>query len=233
MCGRFVVSYTYQELLAFLGNAFDIFDLDVEIEVPRYNIAPGQKVLSVISDGTCYRAGTLQWGLVPSWAKDESIGYKMINARSETLAEKPSYKDSFYHKRCLILADGFYEWKKDGTKKSPMYIQTKEKKMFLLAGLWSSKQRDDGSTLFTTTIITTKANEMMSDLHDRMPVILDIGQAKEWLNPTIQDRATLQSLLTQYPSDQMSYYEVSSLVNSWKNDTVELIQPIEKEGTLL
>lgn len=226
MCGRFVVSYTYQELLEFLGGAFDIFDLDVDVNLPKYNIGPGQKVISIISDGEKYRAGTLKWGLVPSWAKDEKIGYKMINARSETITEKPSYKSLFRNKRCLILADGFYEWKKTETKKQPMYIQTKDRQMFLFAGLWSSYQKPDGTKLYTTTIITTSANEMMSDIHDRMPVILDLEQAKVWLDMNIKDRSVLQSLLQPYDSTKMTYHPVSTLVNKVENDVPQCIQPI-------
>ena len=228
MCGRFVVSYTYDELMHFLGETFQIFDLDLDINLPRYNIAPGQKVLAVLSDGEQYRAGTLKWGLVPHWAKDESIGFRMINARSETIDTKASFKEPLRSKRCVILADGFYEWKREGDKKRPMYIHLEGKKMFLFAGLWSTYRREDGSKLHTTTIITTEANELMSDLHDRMPVILTLDQAKEWLNPATTNTLRLKQLLWQYPSDKMAYYEVSPIVNSWKNDTPACVEPVEQ-----
>lgn len=227
MCGRFVIAYTYQELLDFLGGAFDVFDLDIDMNLPRYNVAPGQQVISVLSDGTNYRAGTLKWGLVPSWAKDEKIGYRMINARSETITEKPSYKSLFQSRRCLILASGFYEWKKTGSMKQPMYIQKDDKKMMLFAGLWSSYKKEDGTNLYTTTIITTEANELMSDIHDRMPVILDLNQAKAWIDPSVKDREFLQSLLKPYERD-MTYYPVSRVVNSVKNETPECIVPMEE-----
>lgn len=224
MCGRFVVSYTYDQLVAFLGNAFDIFDLDENVAIPNYNVAPGQQVISVISDGTNYRVGTLKWGLVPSFSKDEKSGYKMINARRETIHIKPSFKQSFFQKRCVILANGFYEWKrKDGSKK-PHYITLNDQEMFLMAGLWSGYQKEDGSMLYTTTIITTEANEKMSDLHDRMPVILDLDAARVWLNPKERNIEILDSLLTQYPNELIDYYEVSNLVNNVRNNDVECIQ---------
>lgn len=225
MCGRFVVSYTYQELLNFLGNAFDIFDVDPSIDIPKYNIAPGQQVLSVISDGVSFRAGQLKWGLVPSFSKDENIGYKMINARSETLNTRQAFKSALKSKRCVILANGFYEWKRQNGTKQPMYIKVDDQEMFMFAGLWSSYKKEDGSTLYTTTIITTEANELMSDIHDRMPVILNPEQAKQWLKRD-QDSGVLQSLLTQYPSNKMSYYEVSPYVNKAGNEGIECITPV-------
>lgn len=232
MCGRFIVSYTYDELVHFLQESFNIFDFEMNVDVPRYNIAPGQDVIAVIHVNNRYRAGNLRWGLVPSFSKDAKVGYKMINARSETLASRPSFKNSYQFKRCVILADGFYEWKRSGSQKQPMLIQMKDKKMFLFAGLWSSHKRDDGSTLYTTTIITTKANEMMSDIHDRMPVILDKNQALEWLDYTVTNTKNLQTLLHQYNSDKMTYHPVSSIVNNAKNDTIECMQPIQENSFL-
>jgi len=225
MCGRFVVSYTYEQLLSFLDDAFDIVELNQTIQVPSYNVAPGQQVLSVINDGSNYRAGTLRWGLVPSFSKDEKIGYNMINARSETILSKPSFKSSFSQKRCLILANGFYEWKRENKTKTPMYITLNNKEMLLFAGLYSSFKREDGSILYTTTIITTEANELMSDIHDRMPVILSIENAKEWLNKE-KTETELVKLLTQYPSDDMTYYEVSSFVNNASNNQKECIERV-------
>ena len=120
---------------------------------------------------TLYRSGTLKWGFVPSWSKDPNIGYKMINARGETIADKPSFRDSFEHKRCVLLADAFYEWKRTGSEKQPMCIRMNDEKMFLLAGLWSRYVNEQGKKTFTTTIVTTSNNELMENIHDRMPVI--------------------------------------------------------------
>jgi putative SOS response-associated peptidase YedK len=221
-----------EELMNFLKDTFSIFDLDPAITVPRYNIAPGQDVLAVIHSSKGYRAGHLRWGLVPSFSKDEKVGYKMINARSETLTSRPSFKQSFQSKRCVILADGFYEWKRDGSQKRPMLIQLKDRRMFMFAGLWSSFKRDDGSILYTTTIITTKANEMMSDIHDRMPVILDAESAFQWLDETETDPTTLQDLLVQYRDEDMTFFPVSSIVNNAKNDSIECIKPLQENSFL-
>jgi len=225
MCGRFVVSYTYEQLLSFLDDTFDIETVNLDIQVPSYNVAPGQQVVSVLHDGKKYRAGTLRWGLVPPFSKDEKSGYKMINARSETVRSKPSFKTSFKHKRCVILANGFYEWKRDSGSKVPQYIKLNTEDMFVFAGLYSSFKRTDGSVLYTTTILTTEANELMKDIHDRMPVILTVKDAKKWLNAR-QTEDQLESLLTQYPSKDMSYYEVSTLVNNASNDQIECIHKV-------
>lgn len=227
MCGRFVVSYTYDELVSFLNNAFDIDEVDLGEWQPRYNVAPGQDVLSVIHDGKRYRAGMLRWGFIPSWSKDPTIGYKMINARGETIAEKASFKDSFQHKRCVLLADAFYEWKRVGKEKQPMCIQMKDQRMFLLAGLWSSYVQEDGSKLFTTTIVTTQNNKLMEDVHNRMPVILGMEEALKWLDNDTQ-REELLDLIEPFDGSLMKMYPVQSLVNSVKNDSAECIVPLQK-----
>ncbi|MCK7485019.1 MAG: SOS response-associated peptidase [Bacillus subtilis] len=139
--------------------------------------------MTVLSDGVRYRVGELKWGLVPPFASDPKIGYSMINAKSETLFEKPSYRASIAKKRCVILADGFYEWKTEGSQKIPHRIVLKDQKLFAMAGLWSAYQREDGSKLFTCTIITTQANPLVATIHDRMPVILEGANLKEWLDP--------------------------------------------------
>lgn len=227
MCGRFVVSYTYDELVSFLQGAFEIQEVDLIDWKPRYNVAPGQDVLSVIYDGKKYRAGTLRWGFVPSWSKDTNIGYKMINARGETLDSKPSFKDSFHQKRCILLADAFYEWKRVGSQKQPMCIQMHDQRMFLLAGLWSKTVQSDGKALYTTTIVTTSSNKLMKDIHDRMPVILSLEDAMAWLDidTPIND---VKEMIHPYDSGQMMMYPVSTLVNSVKNDSLECMMPLQK-----
>ncbi|MBE0701161.1 MAG: SOS response-associated peptidase, partial [Acholeplasmataceae bacterium] len=161
-------------------------------------------------------------------AKDEKIGFSMINAKSETLGEKPSFYPSFKTKRCVILADGFYEWKKEQKQKTPMRIVLKDQKIFPMAGLWSTYQRSDGSKFFTCTIITTSANDLMASIHDRMPVILTEENQKAWLNPRNTDLDMLSKVLVPYDSTKMHAYLVSNLVNKASNDLYECIQPIEK-----
>jgi len=191
---------------------------------PRYNLAPGQEAPVVIyEDSKILRL--MQWGLVPSWAKEASIGYKMINARAETLTQKPSFKKSFKQRRCLVLADGFYEWRKGtgGRTKIPLRFVLKNREPFAFAGLWDTWQKPDGDLLHSFTIITTESNELIRPIHDRMAVMLRQEDEAKWLDPDLKDVEQLIPLLKPYPSDQMEGYEVSTLVNSPKNDTPECI----------
>jgi putative SOS response-associated peptidase YedK len=206
------------------------FDISVSINSDkyqyRYNIAPSQNILAVINDGEKNRLGYLKWGLVPTWAKDASIGHKLINARSETLHGKPSFKQAFRKRRCLLIADGFYEWKRDEKSKIPMRISLKGNSLFTMAGLWESWKSAAGETIHSCTIITTKPNYLMESIHDRMPVILKPEHEKIWLNRSLEDTNYLNQFLTAYPDEEMEAYEVSSLVNSPKNETPDLIRPI-------
>jgi putative SOS response-associated peptidase YedK len=223
MCGRFTITVDLEVLRKYLIDEFDIKDIKSDFNLPRYNIAPGQDIITIINDGEKNRVGLLKWGFVPNFAKDEKIGNKMINAKSETLQEKPSFRSSFQTKRCVILADSFYEWKTDENKKTPMRIGIANKNLFLMAGLWSTFIKEDGSKLHTATIITTKANELMSKIHERMPVILDEDSVFNWLNPRNNDLEKLSTLLKPYPSKFMYSYEVSSLVNNYKNNGIDCI----------
>ncbi|MGA5691375.1 SOS response-associated peptidase [Cytobacillus pseudoceanisediminis] len=220
MCGRFSLA----EDISVLQQYFD-FEISEEIS-PRFNIAPSQRILTVISDGQDRRAGTMKWGLVPSWAKDEKIGYKMINARAEGIDEKPSFKHAFRRRRCLIISDGFYEWKKheDGNKQPYRFIM-KDKRPFAFAGLWETWKKGK-QPLHTCTIITTTPNEVTEDVHDRMPVILHQDSYDLWMNPKNDDTEHLKSLLVPYPADEMDLYPVSTLVNSPKNDLAEILAPL-------
>ena len=168
------------------------------------------------------------WGLIPSWSKDPSIANKLINARGETIAEKPSFRGGFKYKRCLILTDGFYEWKVvQGEKtKTPYFIHMKDKKPFAFAGLWDEWQSSDGGALRTCTIITTEPNELMSTLHNRMPVILDSADYSQWLDPAPRTPESLLPLIRSFPADRMSAYPVSTMVNSPGNDRAECILPV-------
>lgn len=197
--------------------------------VPRYNIAPTQPVLALINteDNTERRAGFLRWGLIPSWAKDPSVGNKMINARSETVAEKPSFKRALRRRRCLILADGFYEWKKHGKTKTPMYIGLASREPFAFAGLWEKWLAESGETIHSCTIITTTPNSLMDGIHQRMPVILPREAESVWLDRTIDSPESLLPLLAPYPAEGMDAYAVSGLVNSPRNDTAECLTPLK------
>lgn len=219
MCGRFTLTVDPADL----QEAYPQYTIPAEGQ-PRYNIAPTQPVLVLPNDKTA-RADYFIWGLIPSWAKDPSIGAKLINARAETLAEKPSFRGGFKYKRCLIFADGFFEWQaQPGTKaKVPHFIHLKSGLPFTFAGLWDEWHAPDGSLLKTCTIITTEPNALMATLHNRMPVILPPTAHAQWLDPAPQKPENLQALLTQYPAEEMAAHPVSTLVNSPANDRAELV----------
>ncbi len=223
MCGRFTLTATFEQLI----NRFDIesFLMD-EDYLPNYNIAPSQSVVAVINNGSINKMGYLKWGLIPPWAKDEKIGYKMINARAETISEKPSFREAFKSKRCLIIADSFYEWQRHSHKEqTPMRIKLKSDHLFAMAGLWQKWISSEGKPIFSCTVITTTANELIQEIHDRMPVILKPENEAIWLNPKSSPKE-LNPLLKPLDMDLMEAYEVSSLVNSPKNNSVELIRKI-------
>ncbi|MBD8136765.1 SOS response-associated peptidase [Bacillus sp. CFBP 13597] len=222
MCGRFTLFTDIEEI----KERFDIqgsFDEEYQFS---YNIAPSQSVLSVINDGVRNRLGFLRWGLIPIWAKDEKAGYKMINARAETIAEKASFRNAYRKKRCMIIADSFYEWKKTPERKIPMRIKLKNHAPFGMAGLWESWKSPEGISIYSCSVITTVPNELMTSIHDRMPVILKPEDEKDWLNPSINDPAYLQQYLKSFDSEQMEAFEVSTDVNSTKNNSPNLIQQI-------
>jgi len=191
---------------------------------PHFNIAPTQPVAVVPNDGR-NKLDFFVWGLIPSWAKDPNIGSRLINARAETLHEKPSFRTAFRRRRCLVLADGFYEWRQAERGKTPMYIRLASGKPFAFAGLWESWNSPDGSNVLSCTIITTQPNELMATIHNRMPVILPEEAYPIWLESSEADPQRLTGLLKPYPAEQMQAYPVSPLVNSPKNDLPELIRP--------
>lgn len=223
MCGRFTLFCSYHQLI----EEFDVAEaFSEELYKESYNIAPGQQIVAIINDGDKNRMGFLKWGFLPSWAKDEKIASKMINARSETVDEKPSFKKSFYERRCIIPMDSFYEWKREGNSKVPMRIKRKDDAVFAVAGLWNTWRSQEGEKIHTCTILTTKANELMTPIHDRMPVILNKEQQKEWLDPHLKGREKLKSLLKPCPSEWLTAYPVSNLVNSPINNSKELIERV-------
>ena len=190
---------------------------------PRYNVAPTQEVLTVTSDGAENGGQFMKWGLIPFWAKDPSIGSRMINARAETVAEKPSFRQAFQKRRCLVLADGFYEWRKEGRLKVPMRIVLKSGEPFGFAGLWETWRSPEGELVRSCTIVTTVPNAVMEPIHNRMPVILAKETETLWLDPANSDTAELRELLVPYPAGEMEAYEVSRLVNSPGQDLPDCI----------
>jgi putative SOS response-associated peptidase YedK len=219
MCGRYSLFADFREIEERFGEA----TFDVEEYEESYNIAPSQMVLSVINDGLKNRLGYLKWGLVPSWAKDPKVGFKMINARAETVHEKPSFREALKKKRCLIVADSFYEWKRTEDRKVPMRIQMKNNELFAMAGLWESWKSPSGELVHTCTILTTEPNDLMSTIHDRMPVILKQADEQTWLNPAVKTIDELRPFLIPLENGLLEAYEVSDKVNSPKNNAPDLI----------
>jgi putative SOS response-associated peptidase YedK len=225
MCGRYTLSVP-------LSNLIDTFDISPpEFDyVPRFNIAPTQVVPIIAQDGEGRRMGRLRWGLVPFWAKDPGIGNRMINARSETVAEKPAFRNAFRKRRCLVPADGFFEWKKEGTEegkkasKTPYWIHLPEREPFSFAGLWERWAPEGAEELFTFTILTTQAAPSIEAIHPRMPVILSPRHRDRWLDPDASSEELLP-LLRPFSEGDLSSYPVSTLVNSPRNDTPECIEP--------
>jgi putative SOS response-associated peptidase YedK len=224
MCGRFTLTLDPADL----QDSFPEFSFPAK-GVPRFNIAPSQPILCLPNNGT-NKADFLIWGLIPSWAKDPSIGNRMINARAETLAEKPSFRSAYKYHRCLIFADGFFEWQvRPGLKsKVPHFIRLKSGAPFAFGGLWERWQSADGAEIRTAAIITTEPNELMASIHNRMPVILQPESYSRWLDPAAQPPDKLQGLLTPYPSGEMEAYPVSTLVNSPGNDRADCVIPVHQ-----
>jgi putative SOS response-associated peptidase YedK len=221
MCGR----YTLRSSRESIAQAFDVPEVP---ELPaRYNIAPTQSVpaVRVDPDRRVRELSLFLWGLVPSWADDPSIGNKMINARAETVAEKPAFRHAFKSKRCLVVADGFYEWRKFDRNKQPYFIRMKDERPFAFAGLWEYWERDTGA-LQSCTIITTEPNDLVAPIHDRMPVILPESDYDLWLDPEVGDPKRLKPLLAPYPEHEMEAYPVSTMVNSPANDEEGCVEPI-------
>jgi len=222
MCGRF----TEVVRLSVLSKRFKFLESGVPWNA-RYNLAPGQDALAVVNLDE-RKAHLMRWGLIPSWAKDPAIGYRMINARAETLLEKPSFRKPFTDRRCLVLADGFYEWKSEEGKKTktPLRVVLKTREPFAFAGLWDIWKDPGGKEVMSFTIITTRATEALKTVHERMPVILEEKDEETWIDPNVWNPVNLQPLLKPYPSEKIDFYPVSTVVNSAQNDTEACIQPV-------
>ena len=222
MCGRFTLTLDPGELQELLElGPF------IHLHQPRYNIAPSQPI-PIVKDPETRAIELYRWGLVPFWADSPDIGYRMINARSETVHEKPSFRAAFKYRRCLILADGFFEWhaQKPGESKTPYFFKLKDDAPFTFAGLYEHWQSPEGGELHTCTILTCEPNDLVREYHNRMPVMLGEGSRWEWLNPD-ESTEDLKSLLVPFPADHMKAFAVSRQVNSPKNDSPEILNPVE------
>ena len=220
MCGR----YTLKTPIDVVAEHFGIEEYPASL-APSYNIAPTQQVTAVVEEDENRKLEMFRWGLVPSWAKDPAIGNKMINARAETVAEKPSFRSAFKKRRCLIVADGFYEWQKaaDGGKQ-PYHFRMKDSSPFAFAGLWET-WNGYGEEVRSCSIITTDANDLMREIHHRMPVILPAENYAAWLDPGFDEKEALRDLLKPYPSEAMEAYAVSRRVNRPANNEPGVVEP--------
>jgi putative SOS response-associated peptidase YedK len=227
MCGRFVLAVDPNQLtLEFGAVAGANF-------TPNYNVAPTQSI-AVITNELPRSISSARWGLVPSWAKDLSMGAKMINARSETVEEKPAFRAAFKRRRCLIPASGFYEWQvQDDGKKAPMYIHLNDRDLFAFAGLWEVWNTPEGDELRTCTILTTEANAFMKSIHERMPVIVEREHYADWLAPGDAPAQALKPLLRGFDPAKMTAHEVSKAVNRAGFSSPELIEPVSAPPRLL
>ncbi|MFY4775366.1 SOS response-associated peptidase [Metabacillus sp. RGM 3146] len=221
MCGR----YSLFDDLAVLQETFH-FKYDGEI-LPRYNIAPSQQILAITLEDEKRTGKQFRWGLIPPWSKDMKIGYKMINARSETAHEKASFKKPLQSKRCLIPCSGYYEWKHEGTKKQPYHFFMKNHEPFVFAGLYDRWQSEE-AVIYSCTILTCEPNTIAEKVHDRMPVILSDEDQDKWLSHDT-DLSSLKDLMSPYSADQMDMMAVSTLINSPKNETAEVLSPLNSK----
>ncbi|WP_392532425.1 SOS response-associated peptidase [Nostoc sp. C117] len=234
MCGRFTLNQSAEALVEVFG-LHQVPDL-----AAQHNIAPTQMVATVLQNPESEKREfkQLHWGLIPSWAKDPKMGAKLINARAETVAEKPAFRSAFKHRRCLVLADGFYEWQRQQGKKQPFYFRLQDGQPFAFAGLWERwrcPRQPQGETptndeIISCTILTTAANELLQPIHERMPVILEPQDYDLWLDSQVQTPETLQQLLHPYPAPAMAAYPVSTLVNNSRHNSPECIMPLTEKN---
>ena len=222
MCGRFTIDISPGLLVEIFGLA------ERPVITPRYNVAPTQQVPVIrrYGDGQNH-LDFLHWGLIPSWAQDKSIGSRLINARSETVTEKPSFKQAIRYRRCLVLGSGFYEWKQEGKAKQPWLIRLKDGAPMVFAGLWETWKSVEGEAMESCTILTTASNWLVEPLHDRMPVILHPDEYRTWLERHTTDPTSLKKMFQPYPADLMEMWAVSQKVNNVGNDSADLVLPVD------
>ena len=221
MCGRFSLATDTEELALRFG-----FEGGGSPRLARFNIAPGQETLTVVGDGSRNSARFMRWGLIPSWAKDASAGSRMINARAETIDARPAFRNAFERRRCLVLADGFYEWMKVGRRRTPVRVILRSGEPFAFAGLWETWRSPEDDVVASCAIVTTTPNAVLQPIHNRMPVILPREAESLWLDTGRASPDELRELLAPYPAADMEAYEVSNLVNSTGNDTPYVIERV-------
>lgn len=224
MCGRVILTLSAKMIREILNNELDVNNLDIDDFIPRYNISPGQNLLSVIRSNHENRAGYINWKYQPSWSQNDSDGYKFINARSETIHEKVSFKESFKTKRCLVICNGFYEWKREDGK-VPYLFYKGQLEYMTLGGIWNTHYDQSGNRSYGISIITTEANELMKPVHHRMPVIITKDQADKWLNQETS-LEELKAIMQPIHEGYLAKYQVSTLVNNTKNDNEECIKKV-------
>src|SRR6058998_2040044 len=227
MCGRYTLK-TPVERLSEMFQFPEILPLK-----PRYNIAPSQDVAVIrrLSDDLERKLAMLRWGLIPAWVKDPAKARQPINAKAETVAELPTFRVAFRQRRCLIPADGFYEWKQEGSRKQPVYIRMKDGEPFAIAGLWEHWEGQDGQVIESCTLLTTEPNDVLTPIHNRMPVILDTKDYAQWLDPGRHEADGVKPLLRPYPPEAMTYFPVNLRVNNPRNDDVLCIEPLPQTRT--
>jgi putative SOS response-associated peptidase YedK len=227
MCGRFTAKFEFSDIRVHWNP-----DRDLPKYTPRFNIAPEQispTIPVIVRNRGANECRLMHWGLIPHWAADPSIGNRMINARAETLTELPSFKPLVDRRRCIIPTDGFYEWRKEGKRKVPMWVHLKTKEPFALAGLWDVWRKTDGGKVESFTIITTEPNELIQPIHNRMPVILRQEDEEQWLDVSRTAFVKVRLLLKPIPASLMDAHDVSPIVNSAKYDGPECIQPVSDD----
>ena len=222
MCGRFSLATNLSQI----ARRFEVEESQIEWN-PRFNIAPTQMTFVVVEDANKRSLVPMAWGLIPHWSKDKKLGYSMINARSETVMSKPSFRESIKKRRCLIPSDGFYEWQQTSQGKLPYRFTMKDHHVFAFAGLWDSFKEDNGNEIKSFTILTTVANALSAQLHDRMPVILPRERESLWLDSSMEDPEKIQTFFKPYPAEEMSMFRVSTIVNSWKNELPDCLLPVD------
>ena len=225
MCGRYRLSRSQRQL----QECFDTYG-DVELS-PRYNIAPSQPVITIRQDAhePIRKLATMRWGLIPSWAKDASMAFKTINARAETVAATASFREPFKSQRCLIPADGFYEWQRNGKTKQPYCFEVNDGELFAFAGLWDRWRNPQGELIESCTILTTTPNSLLADIHDRMPVILSSDNYDLWLDPAFRSTASVTEMLKPFDAALMRRYPVSTRVNNVQNEDADCATPLDRE----
>ena len=225
MCGRITLTYDISAVNRYLNGLFDI-SLDSSYQLPRYNIAPSQDVIAVIRDVNSYRAGAIKWGLIPPDAPAKYQGFKSINLRQETLMKAKKYHDSLQIRRCLIIADGFYEWQKGASSSQPYWITHRDHSMMMLAGIWGKHMNEEGIKTYTAAILTTEADASMQTIHPRMPVIISPETARRWLDSSIDGQSILKAITMPDIMHQLTLTPISTRVNHAGRDDPSLIEPI-------